>query len=103
MDSAPGVPVARSPREMLVSRVLLSDFLLSAPGGGVPVRGGVATGGVFKAFPLLIIDAWEMAEPYTSSLAPIMTVAGRTKGEFSWGALCFLQCDSKLRNRWFRR
>jgi hypothetical protein len=73
MDSAVGVPVARSPRDILLSSVLLSDFLFSVAGGGVEVRGGVATGGVFKAFAAFVICAWEMVEPYVSSLAPIMT------------------------------
>src|SRR6187402_2478124 len=54
--SAPTVPVALAYRA-LSSVAFLSDFLFSPAGGGVVLRGGVATGGVFKAFEVFVICA----------------------------------------------
>ena len=51
--SAFKAPTALSLRAPFCSVAFLSDFLFSAPGGGVAVRGGVATGGVFKEFAAL--------------------------------------------------
>lgn len=60
MASAFGVALLL--RAMFSSTVFLSDFLFSPAGGGVALRGGVATGGVFKACAVLVICAWEMVE-----------------------------------------
>lgn len=54
------MPDARSPRDILFPSVLLSEFLLSVAGGGVEVRGEVATGGVFKELTAFMIGAWRI-------------------------------------------
>jgi len=56
--SAFKAPAALSLRAPFCSIAFLSDFLFSAPGGGVTVRGGVATGGVFKEFAALAGCPW---------------------------------------------
>ncbi len=59
--SAPEATIALSVRAPS-SVAFLSDFLFSACGGGVVLRGGVATGGVFKVFAAFVICAWYMVE-----------------------------------------
>ena len=48
--STNSAPVVLSPRATFSSFDFLSDFRFSVAGGGVVERGGVATGGVFRAF-----------------------------------------------------
>jgi hypothetical protein len=86
MASAAGVPLALPTLAPFASSALLSDFLLSvAPSGGVEVRGGVATGGVFSAFAAFVMAALVIIELYASSLAPMMMVEGaREAGILKW-------------------
>ena len=84
MASADGVPFALSlsPREIVASCALLSDLLRSvAPSGGVEVRGGVATGGVFRAFAAFVTEALAIIALYASSLAPILKDRGHTRAQ----------------------
>jgi hypothetical protein len=52
---------------------LLSIRRFSVAGGGVIARGGVFTGGVFKALLVLAMCAFDSAEVEESSAAPIFT------------------------------
>jgi hypothetical protein len=54
----------------------LSDFRFSPTAGGVVLRGGVATGGLFKAFAAILILESDTREPKASSFAPMMKAEG---------------------------
>lgn len=71
MASAPGVPLAL-PRCALFSAIAFrSDFRFSPTIGGVVLRGGVATGGVFRAFAASLMLACDIRDS-AGSFAPIL-------------------------------
>lgn len=77
IGSAPGVPLAR-PRFVLFSATAFLSGLRFSPMGGVTLRGGVATGGMFSYLVVILAVECDRSELRISSLTPMMAMAGRS-------------------------